>query len=121
MRKTAYEMGMSDWSSDGCASDLGPPHGARPQRQAPAHRGAGRPRRLSRGASKIRRATPYYQRRACGAGRGHDRKAQSRGAARMSLVEGKRVDVRVDTGGCSVINNKKLQSTELQYTSLNTL
>src|SRR3546814_16305990 len=39
-QKTAYEMRISDWSSDVCSSDL-------PRRRAAAHRGAPGPWRLS--------------------------------------------------------------------------
>src|SRR3546814_4702925 len=37
-QKTAYEMRISDWSSDVCSSDLGPGGGARPGRPRDARR-----------------------------------------------------------------------------------
>src|SRR3546814_17166959 len=37
-QKTAYEMRISDWSSDVCSSDLQDAHGRRVYRQAPALR-----------------------------------------------------------------------------------
>src|SRR6187455_3575982 len=50
-QKTAYEMVMSDWSSDVCSSDLGP--GATPPRREllrPARAGVGRAIPVPRGA-----------------------------------------------------------------------
>src|SRR3546814_13935044 len=67
-QKTAYEMRISDWSSDVCSSDLaGATHGgdhAQPQRQA-----AGRRRRRAGGGHH-----PRPRARQCAAsGRGHAR------------------------------------------------
>src|SRR3546814_10796373 len=49
-QKTAYEMRISDWSSDVCSSDLAatPPGGGRGLRQRPDHLSP-RPGRLRRG------------------------------------------------------------------------
>src|SRR3546814_2743732 len=38
MQKTAYEMRISDWSSDVCSSDLHPLRPCRSARRRPAHR-----------------------------------------------------------------------------------
>src|SRR3546814_3934519 len=77
-QKTAYEMRISDWSSDVCSSDLSTsrtPNGAA----------------CARGSRTIAASTP------CGSGSG-DRK---------SVVKGKSVSVRVDLGGRRIIKQKK--------------
>src|SRR3546814_18795417 len=74
-QKTAYEMRISDWSSDVCSSDLHP---------------ARDPRRLSERGARTRGVGP-----ARGQGRG-DRKR---------VVKGKRVSVRVALGGTRMIKN----------------
>src|SRR3546814_18975238 len=107
-QKTAYEMRISDWSSDVCSSDLGE---------------AVRRRRLregreaeddcpDRGRHRARRAD------ARGRGRAHRRQSlrfrEHAGgpppqpvADRKSVVSGKSVSVRVDLGGRRIINTKK--------------
>src|SRR3546814_19516659 len=97
-QKTAYEMRISDWSSDVCSSDLRPPPspacaGPRLQgRRGPAHAGDG-------GGLVARR----HHRQCHRAGLLPDRPDRDR----KSAVEGKRGSVRVDLGGRRTIKKKK--------------
>src|SRR3546814_20602414 len=90
-QKTAYEMRISDWSSDVCSSDL--------------RAGAGRPvqaRRLHR------RRTVCAGRARQRAGRRHRRCPPDR----KSVVEGKSVSVRVDLGGRRILKKKQTNHDE---------
>src|SRR3546814_16196829 len=93
-QKTAYEMRISDWSSDVCSSDL---------------RRAGRPQypRLS----VARRARPARGHAAGARDLRHAQLAAEPGsrhrADRKSVVEGKSVSVRVTLGGRRIIKKKK--------------
>src|SRR3546814_20878029 len=107
-QKTAYEMRISDWSSDVCSSDLV----GREQQPIPAdpvdgvedmlarlrllHRLRGQPDLpadvLGRQHRKVRRLVPHPQRQLV------DRK---------SVVKGTSVSVRVDLGGRRNIKKKK--------------
>src|SRR3546814_20537415 len=124
-QKTAYEMRISDWSSDVCSSDL---HAAVGKRFRYRYR-----RRSGSGAAECRHVVARVARR-----RRNRRPRESRFRAtcgrekemryrfptllaalltlvgvgtvagdRKSVVEGKRVSVRVDPGGRSNINKKK--------------
>src|SRR3546814_4898124 len=102
-QKTAYEMRISDWSSDVCSSDL-------PVRQGQARHGA------------RRRAWPWLRQRGAEQGCGQrDRPdagrldllarpqgdLQGRGHPdRKSVVQGKSVSVRLDIGGRLIITKK---------------
>src|SRR3546814_4250821 len=96
-QKTAYEMRISDWSSDVCSSDLGALSrsgpGARPHRlRLQARARPGRPPRLDHrvavGAGRV--SAPGPSGRAAGAQRlGLGRAV----AERKSVVEGKSVSV----------------------------
>src|SRR3546814_3895777 len=87
-QKTAYEMRISDWSSDVCSSDLpdartgegagGTAAGVAAPAQRPPGAGADRPGRA-----------------------GADRRQE-----RKSVVKGKSVSVRVDLGGRRIIKKK---------------
>src|SRR3546814_14869921 len=111
-QKTAYEMRISDWSSDVCSSDLGQrvlwrrgaAHALGPDRHGPA---AGA-RRVGTGkaqaaAFRLLPAVPL----AADA-------ARHAGADRKSVVSGKSVSVRVDLGGRRVIKKNK----HIKYLSL---
>src|SRR3546814_11220311 len=90
-QKTAYEMRISDWSSDACSSDLD---------------------------AGMREFETHHARKHAADDAGDDREDQIEGADvlvvrrhepaedRKSVVEGKSVSVRVDLGGRR-INNKK--------------
>src|SRR3546814_16281007 len=108
-QKTAYEVRISDWSSDVCSSDLGP--GAGLPQAAGQLRGADDPCRAGGGAD----AADLGPRRAGdGAARGTfaDRAARPLGGRvpdpedRKSVVDGKSVSVRVDHGARRLIKNK---------------
>src|SRR3546814_17791649 len=96
-QKTAYEMRISDWSSDVCSSDLSMRRGGRSRRPiCPAARGScSRTPTGSRSRSILPDATG-------------DRQSPARD--RKSVVEGKSVSVRVDLGGRRIIKKKKLLS-----------
>src|SRR3546814_17730755 len=83
-QKTAYEMRISDWSSDVCSSDL---------RQDALDR-AVEPRRVAAGEIGARGAVVRHEERVADEG---DRK---------SVVSGKSVSVRVDLGGRRIIKKK---------------
>src|SRR3546814_15694478 len=86
-QKTAYEMRISDWSSDVCSSDLG---------------GGGAIAALSR--CLWRR---YWVSLAAGHGHRQDRLQPRRlRQDRKSVVSGKSVSVRVDLGGRRIIKKK---------------
>src|SRR3546814_16283183 len=101
-QKTAYELRISDWSSDVCSSDLSRARSpAPPPKQSPATSSCCR--RLAPRSTSIRimnsaatRFAPPYRRSA------QDRK---------SVAEGKSVYVRVDLGGRRII--KKKQNTQI--------
>src|SRR3546814_16387006 len=141
-QKTAYEMRMSDWSSDVCSSDLGPVAaaacGARDGKArgvavGPRHadRAQHRVEQLAGGAREEGAALlivhfgpggEQHQRRTRFAHRQHTARvplaAGHVGAgcqpvlkfvpvARKSVVSGKSVSVRVDSGGRRIIKKKK--------------
>src|SRR3546814_2777671 len=81
-QKTAYEMRISDWSSDVCSSDLGD--------DAAAHR--------------VPEGRQHEQRRADDERRDRDPQIDR---DRKSVVEGKSVSVRVDLGGRRIIKKKR--------------
>src|SRR3546814_7014712 len=92
-QKTAYEMRISDWSSDVCSSDL-----ARPaERHDDLEKGAERP-----GAVDRRRLLQRHR---------QPRQEAAQHPARKSVVSGKSVSVRVDLGGHRIIKKKKRKHT----------
>src|SRR3546814_19722202 len=97
-QKTAYEMRISDWSSDVCSSDL--PQRQRQQIAAPT--ADERPRNRLRGHHR-RPREPFYHHLAAVR---QDRKG---------VVEGKSVSVRVDIGGSRIIKKKTRKSQTLRY------
>src|SRR3546814_16676208 len=116
-QKTAYEMRISDWSSDVCSSDLYVED--RHEDGDSRHRIA-RHRRHAAAVidSQFARWRHFPDQRDKPVGRRDDpalvlrrdphRVAEEREhAARKSAVEGKRVAVRVDIGGGRNINKKK--------------
>src|SRR3546814_11410699 len=119
-QKTAYEMRISDWSSDVCSSDLvrSPGHGARNedpddaddgrrQRHGPVpDAGAGRQGRCRGRACQGRR--PMHLVEEGGRGRQDRRRGHLHAERdRKSVVQGKSVSARVDRGGRRIIKKKK--------------
>src|SRR3546814_15183916 len=92
-QKTAYEMRISDWSSDVCSSDL---------------HGTGGAEGIARLGTTVRRRRARLPARRLLRRPGHDRGHAADGADRKSVVSGKSVSVRVDLGGRRII--KKNQS-----------
>src|SRR3546814_16533822 len=117
-QKTAYEMRISDWSSDVCSSDLvGKGHGfARQVIHLPGHhyrldlRGAHGEYAGQQKGNKTGRL-PKQRGKIAGRRRGHEVGKQAAKRDRMSVVRGQRVSVRVDLGGR---RNKKTQKNEKQ-------
>src|SRR3546814_16498277 len=104
-QKTAYEMRISDRSSDVCSSDLLVHHGGPRLSQPP----------LAAGAADVA-ADPCdggVRREAAGFGPDHPPERPAR-RDRKSVVEGKSVSVRVDLGGRR-ISKKKQQRQNLTY------
>src|SRR3546814_18773755 len=101
-QKTAYEMRISDWSSDVCSSDLSQRKAVQWSGNAewPALREPGRQshRRDQRAAAK-------------GRGSGHRSARQDR----KSVVSGKRGSVRVDLDGRVVIKQKVTSVSDASY------
>src|SRR3546814_16955248 len=102
-QKTAYEMRISDWSSDVCSSDLPAAAG---RAAAPAGSARSRPRRTGARRRPPRPAAGY------GPARGRDSadppspRPPGRRTDRKSVVSGKSVSVRVDLVGRRVIKTK---------------
>src|SRR3546814_8250189 len=94
-QKTAYEMRISDWSSDVCSSDLHRQH------HQPGHdeRAIGHRADLAHPAADRRAEDDEIE-------RGGDHR-QDQAGDRKSIVEGKSVSVRVDLGGRRIIKKKK--------------
>src|SRR3546814_14859313 len=106
-QKTAYEMRISDWSSDVCSSDLPglDPDGEEMDRTGPAAASACRA-----GGSRGPDRRPCARVRAHAAGGGLTPCPRTSGASsrdRKSVVLGKSVSVRVDLGGGRLIKKKK--------------
>src|SRR3546814_6282239 len=97
-QKTAYEMRISDWSSDVCSSDL--------LRRVEQRAGQAGPRPAPDGPPRPVRAA-HLQRRA--GGQGQARAGPLPSCDRKSVVEGKGVSVRVVPGGRRTIKKKKTQ------------
>src|SRR3546814_14057441 len=99
-QKTAYEMRISDWSSDVCSSDLC--RGSRLRRR-PADRRRSQPR----SPAPVRRHVPRQRSQARSDAPG-SRRAWRRAARqdRKSVVSGKSVSVRVNLGGRRIIKKK---------------
>src|SRR3546814_17147016 len=95
-QKTAYEMRISDWSSDVCSSDLLPP--LRVAGLLEAARGA--LAQLSDAEMLVTRLEAYPERDTAFA------MARATSRDRKSVVEGKGVSVRVDLGGRRIIKKK---------------
>src|SRR3546814_5905573 len=101
-QKTAYDMRISDWSSDVCSSDLwlrifSVDNAVLPLRAVPTFRKTRDCRRPSR-----QRITPCHRPDAA-------RHAAMHGPDRKSVGAGKRVSVRVVPGGRRSITNKRQQ------------
>src|SRR3546814_14767128 len=113
-QKTAYEMRISDWSSDVCSSDLDPPASAHGDACGIVVVGLGEDRRAYVIAdATVEGATPEGWARAVAAAalvHGADRvvaEANNGWADRKSVVSGKVVSVRVDLGGSRLLQKKK--------------
>src|SRR3546814_18735963 len=108
-QKTAYEMRISDWSSDVCSSDLvrrWPGAPGQPVAAAGDAGGAGRP--VGGGQHGLWRPRQTL----CA---GDLRRAFLRGA-RKSVVSGKSVSVRVYLGGRRILKQKRTISTKQSQT-----
>src|SRR3546814_1323841 len=107
-QKTAYELRISDWSSDVCSSDLPPADGGTEARVRREGRSAG-PGLLGPPWLGFRRDGGKRLRQEHGA-EGHDRSAAAgrrKRPDRKSVVKGKSVSVRVDLGGRRIITKKR--------------
>src|SRR3546814_14797647 len=109
MQKTAYEIGISDWSSDVCSSDLTGLQVVvvvvrdleRPEAQPLQRRGGGED--VTTGKGNVLDARP---------------EALGDEIDRKSVVQGKSVSVRVDLGGRRIIKKKpeiKRRNTNTHY------
>src|SRR3546814_12588485 len=103
-QKTAYEMRISDWSSDVCSSEL---RGRRTAVRLTLGRRRGLLRLLEERIVVLGRLAG--RRLVVAPGGSASRTTGARngsGADRKSVVSGKRVSVRVDLGGRRIIKNK---------------
>src|SRR3546814_17770457 len=105
MQKTAYEVRISDWSSDVCSSDL---PGLHRRRQVPPRFAIGAGQQGDTGIEQLPGHVLAIEPRAAAAGERQrlaihaDREIQIIGRLhidRKSVVSGKRVSVRVKLGG----------------------
>src|SRR3546814_4246179 len=105
-QKTAYEMRISDWSSDVCSSDL-PFRDTRSVRRIQEH-GASQGLPAGFGIAADALVLPCRPRFRDVAGRTREEPGcrNGRDGDRKSVVEGKSVSVSVDLGGCRIITNK---------------
>src|SRR3546814_11729848 len=95
-QKTAYEMRISDWSSDVCSSDLSSRSGiARPGCSTPSTSSRG-------GVPSPASCRTWITRQLCAGSTG------CWGNDRKSVVKGKSVSVRVDFGGRRLIKIKHI-------------
>src|SRR3546814_12857262 len=118
-QKTAYEMRISDWSSDVCSSDLGAQGGnSAAQVQGVPTSGWRQPlpAHSTQRLQALVVSLPTGRRRAGVLHRGVPKShagggpCRTRSGDRKSVVEGKRVSVRVDLGGRRIIKKKKRQN-----------
>src|SRR3546814_10945317 len=105
MRKPAFEMRISDWSSDVCSSDLHHHAGPAPAEHAgvrprPHPRNGGCPQMAGR-LSGGQEPWPGWLADAVACAHAGDLRPQ-----RKSAVSGTRVSVRVDLGGRRFVNTK---------------
>src|SRR3546814_13515390 len=110
-QKTAYEMRISDWSSDVCSSDLivgrvdqaHDPHAAIEQfvEGGMVAVAQGHPLGFT-DLQRLDRVRTGQERISC-----QDRDASQGFPGRKSVVSGKSVSVRVDLGGCRIIQKKR--------------
>src|SRR3546814_1469363 len=99
-QKTAYEMRISDWSSDVCSSDL--------RRHLPAlHLGDAAEGVQDEDLDRFAVAAGLDGGRAGVAGGGADDGGAGAALDRKSVVEGKSVSVRVDLGGRRILKKQK--------------
>src|SRR3546814_20995198 len=109
-QKTAYEMRISDWSSDVCSSDLSHPiPPAKYRDRVPPIRPVPRASRQQCAEGARRPLRPCLcppRSRSPTAGRAASALPPDQ-ADRKSVVSGKSVAVRVDTGGRRLLNKKK--------------
>src|SRR3546814_15436617 len=109
-QQTAYEVRISDWSSDVCSSDLNPDPMARSRRRSLAF-GTGTPTWGVHAPRyrNLRRCQPRTT-RPCDAAAlsalSVARRAGGSDGDRKSVVEGTRVSVRVDHGGARRLKKK---------------
>src|SRR3546814_15417981 len=129
-QKTAYEMRISDWSSDVCSSDLGgggrcrrPPLFLSARRAAAAGAAPGRPAGV-RAHGPPDAADGRLAARVDGAAAVSCRRLVARDGAprprtaRTSVVSGKSVSIRVDLGGRTILNKKNKRHLSHQITRL---
>src|SRR3546814_18394305 len=120
-QKTAYEMRISDWSSDVCSSDLRarrpeawqPRYGAKKElvgKPTPTKAGRNRSFPRSAWACSLGRSAS-----ATGIGRQAHRWQRRASRDRTSVVEGKSVSVRVDLGGRRIIQKKQHKNKTVDY------
>src|SRR3546814_17863208 len=104
-QKTAYEMRISDWSSDVCSSDLIPASSALNAESCSSTWSASASFCATRLVIAVNRCSSAVSKGVACCASGRPSKAILRG--RKSVVEGKRVSVRVDSGGRRIINKKQ--------------
>src|SRR3546814_20387962 len=108
-QKTAYEMRISDWSSDVCSSDLPFPHPGRAPNLSSDHQTNGGCRQRNRASHfpSVRRPCPALRRRSwapsCWVSPECKYPVPAVARDRQSVVKGKIVSDSVDLGVCRII------------------
>src|SRR3546814_11574318 len=110
-QKTAYELRISDWSSDVCSSDLRGIQGQHLAHDQAAH--DGNAQRLA----QLETFTYTQRQRQCAQQRGR-RRHHDGAEDRKSVVWGKSVSVRVGLGGRRIIKKKKQSHSKTKWCSL---
>src|SRR3546814_16797517 len=114
-QKTAYEMRISDWSSDVCSSDLCRGASTGPRSSPPRGTGRGtRGRGGTRATRRPRRSGAPNRTAPQHPTSGLPRSSRRRGGDRKSGAMGKHVSVRGDIGGRRVVKKKKKKKSHSQ-------
>src|SRR3546814_19070833 len=98
-QKTAYDLRISDWSSDVCSSDLDRRSDRIDRGRMAGASGRNGRRAVSRHADEPARAATS----------GNLFRHDPASPERKSVVSGKSVSVRLDLGGRRIIKNKKIE------------
>src|SRR3546814_16100678 len=110
-QKTAYEMRISDWSSDVCSSDLAEYQRPHRRKLSDPQQHVARPRLAALHERTVARHHPQPERRQ---DQEHAELVVHHRVDRKSVVSGKSVSVRVDLGGRRIIKKKNNNTSDMK-------